>query len=235
MSEHVHLKSALMPLTTVSFSSSDLTHIQQELAKKKAEAPALFVNLPCILDLHELNAAELALTDLEQACLSCGLLPIAVRNADEAWRQQLANTRLADLGRGHTKAKTANPAQLGNNDSHAMATNTIEPCPMRSVKLHQGNIRSGQQVYFDGDLFVLGTINAGAEVLATGDIHVYGALRGRALAGVKGDETALISCQQFNAELISIAGQYKLLEEDSASPSAVLIQLNDGHLNIIQV
>lgn len=235
MSEHVHLKSALMPLTTVSFSSSDLTQIQQELAQKKAEAPALFVNLPCILDLHELNAAELALTDLEQACLSCGLLPIAVRNADEAWRQQLANTRLADLGRGHSKAKAAATQSSTNNASQSAPALNVDTDSLRSVKLHHGNIRSGQQVYFDGDLFIIGTINAGAEVLATGDIHVYGALRGRALAGVKGDETALISCQQFNAELISIAGQYKLLEEDSAAPSAVLIQLNDGHLNIIQV
>lgn len=234
MSEHVHLKSALMPLTSVSFSSSDIRVIGHELAQKKAEAPALFVNLPCILDLHELNAAELSLTDLERVCLDCGLLPIAVRNADEGWRQQLTNTRLADLGRGHSKAK-ATAVQAGNDGPSAPESNAMESCPMRSVKLHNGNIRSGQQVYFDGDLFVLGTINAGAEVLATGDIHVYGALRGRALAGVKGDETALIFCQQFNPELISIAGQYKLLEEDSASTSAVLIQLNDGHLNIIQV
>lgn len=233
MSEHVHLKSALMPLTTVSFSSNDIRLIQQELAQKKAEAPALFVNLPCILDLHELNAEQLSLVELEHVCLSCGLLPIAVRNADEAWRQQLPSTRLADLGRGHSKANVLASSQANANEP--LTSTNVDQCPLRSVKLHNGNIRSGQQLYFDGDLFVLGTINAGAEVLATGDIHVYGALRGRALAGVKGDETALISCQQFDAELISIAGQYKLLEEDSAAPSAVLIQLNDGHLNIIQV
>lgn len=69
-------------------------------------------------------------------------------------------------------------------------------------------IRSGQRVYSQGDLTIIGSVSAGAEVIADGNIHIYGALRGRALAGAKGDENAKIFCQDMQAELISIAGQY---------------------------
>jgi septum site-determining protein MinC len=72
-------------------------------------------------------------------------------------------------------------------------------------------VRSGQQTYAEGaDLILLTQVSEGAEVLADGHIHVYGALRGRALAGVRGDETARIFCQSLEAELVSIAGNFLL-------------------------
>ena len=85
-------------------------------------------------------------------------------------------------------------------------------------------------------------VSAGAEVIATGDIHIYGALRGRALAGAKGDEAAVISAQQFEAELVAVAGQYKLFEDQHEQhKQAVVIQLNQSavddsaNLNIMGV
>ena len=75
-------------------------------------------------------------------------------------------------------------------------------------------VRSGQQVYAQNrDLTVCATVGAGAEVIADGSIHIYGALRGRALAGAGGLSTARIFCRDFNAELVAIAGNYKVLEE----------------------
>ena len=75
-------------------------------------------------------------------------------------------------------------------------------------------VRGGQQIHApDGDLVVLGAVGHGAELAATGHIHVYGALRGRAFAGIGGDEKAMIFCDQLNAELLSIAGVY-LVNED---------------------
>ena len=72
-------------------------------------------------------------------------------------------------------------------------------------------VRSGQQIYAEGaDLIVLAQVGEGAEVLADGHIHIYGTLRGRALAGVKGDESARIFCQQLEAELVSVAGNFIL-------------------------
>jgi septum site-determining protein MinC len=75
-------------------------------------------------------------------------------------------------------------------------------------------VRSGQQVYAENrDLTVLTTVGAGAEVIADGSIHIYGALRGRALAGAQGNEKARIFCREFHAELVAVAGHYKVLED----------------------
>jgi septum site-determining protein MinC len=74
-------------------------------------------------------------------------------------------------------------------------------------------LRSGQQVYARGrDLILTKLVANGAEVIADGSIHVYGALRGRALAGAQGDASARIYCHEFHAELVSIAGQYRVFE-----------------------
>ncbi|MCT7656228.1 septum site-determining protein MinC [Oceanimonas sp. NS1] len=77
--------------------------------------------------------------------------------------------------------------------------------------MHRGPVRSGQQIYApNGSLVVLGAVSNGAEVIADDSIHVYGALRGRAVAGAKGNEHARIYCQQLMPELVSIAGHYQL-------------------------
>lgn len=96
-------------------------------------------------------------------------------------------------------------------------------------------IRSGQQVYARrGDLVILGAVSPGAEVMADGHIHLYGPLRGRALAGVAGDETARIFCRSLRAELVAIAGQYRVSEDIPPNdPSqAVQVYLQDGQLRI---
>jgi len=99
-------------------------------------------------------------------------------------------------------------------------------------------IRSGQQLYARGrDLTVCAGIGAGAEVIADGSIHVYGALRGRALAGAAGDESARIFCREFHAELVAIAGQYKVLDDWPAEfrGRPAQIWLEDGKLRIAEL
>jgi septum site-determining protein MinC len=79
---------------------------------------------------------------------------------------------------------------------------------------HAGAVRSGQQVYArDRDLVVLGAIANGAEVIADGSIHIYGSLKGRAMAGAQGDIKARIFVSDFRAELIAIAGHYRVFED----------------------
>ena len=97
-------------------------------------------------------------------------------------------------------------------------------------------VRSGQQVYAsEGDLVILSSVSPGAELLADGNIHVYGPLRGRALAGLNGDTQARIFCQKLEADLVSIAGQYRLFEEsvvESGADYGKQIYLKDGQLII---
>ena len=80
--------------------------------------------------------------------------------------------------------------------------------------LHDKPVRSGQQVYARGrDLVLTALVGNGAEVIADGSIHIYGTLRGRALAGAQGNTDARIFCREFHAELVAIAGHYKVLDD----------------------
>ncbi|HUN26529.1 MAG TPA: septum site-determining protein MinC [Steroidobacteraceae bacterium] len=79
--------------------------------------------------------------------------------------------------------------------------------------LHEHPVRSGQRVYArQRDLIVVAPVGAGAELMADGCVHVYGALRGRAMAGAHGAASARIFCQEFYAELVSVAGVFRVFE-----------------------
>jgi len=74
-------------------------------------------------------------------------------------------------------------------------------------------LRSGQQVYAKGgDLIITAVVNHGAEVIADGSIHVYAPLRGKAIAGAKGNTEARIFATCMEPELLSIAGTYRTTE-----------------------
>ena len=90
--------------------------------------------------------------------------------------------------------------------------------PSAAALLVTEPVRSGQMIFAErGDLVVVASVSPGAELIARGNIHVYGALRGRALAGVHGDSAARIFCQGMEAELIAIAGLYKI--SDAIDPA----------------
>ncbi|NUO74551.1 MAG: septum site-determining protein MinC, partial [Lysobacter sp.] len=96
-------------------------------------------------------------------------------------------------------------------------------------------VRSGQQIYAENrDLTVLTAVGAGAEVIADGSVHIYGPLRGRALAGAQGNAQARIFCREFHAELVAIAGNYKVLEDipKTLRGKAVQVWLEDEQIMI---
>lgn len=96
-------------------------------------------------------------------------------------------------------------------------------------------VRSGQQLYArGGDLVLTATVSAGAEVIADGCIHVYGRLSGKALAGALGDTSAQIYCLAFDAELVSIAGRFRVFESVPAElkGKACHLYLNGDRLEI---
>lgn len=90
-------------------------------------------------------------------------------------------------------------------------------------------LRSGQRIYArNADLIVVGMVSQGAEVIADGNIHVYGPLRGKAMAGARGDTSARIFTTQLDPELLAIAGVYRVIE--SALDPQVLNQPAIVHL-----
>ncbi len=79
-------------------------------------------------------------------------------------------------------------------------------------------LRSGQRVYYDGNVVVLGDVNPGAEVVASGDIIVMGSLRGVAHAGATGYERAIVAAFRLQPTQLRIAGYISRPPDEDTSP-----------------
>ncbi len=127
-------------------------------------------------------------------------------------------------------------AQAGLADEAPATAVTAPDEGQRATLILDRSLRSGQKVYARGaDLIVVGAVSPGAEVIADGNIHVYGPLLGKAMAGARGDENARIFTTQLDAELVAVAGVYRVV--DTQLPANVLkrpaaVRLHDGALHI---
>ncbi len=198
--------------------------VSLELASRLASAPQLFLRTPVILDLSHLPGLPTreVVHDLFNRIRAAGMLPVGLSygtTENEELARSLDQPLFAKFRAAFERAGepvVAAPAEANLSSSPSNRQSTPPP-PSRAqpTTLHQDSpVRSGQQLYArGGDLVVTKLVANGAEVIADGSIHVYGALRGRALAGAQGDETARIYCQEFHAELVSIAGQYRVFED----------------------
>jgi len=107
------------------------------------------------------------------------------------------------------------------------STRVETPAPATpSVQRYEGQVRSGQQLYAKGrDLIVTGAAGASSEVIADGSIHIYGRLMGKVIAGASGDRNARIYCLAFGAELVSIAGIFRVFESIPADLMGKSVQI----------
>ena len=209
-------KGRVMSLTVLRLNTPDTDRVIAGIEAEVARAPKLFSGLPVLIDLnrHRVDIAQVADIARNQ-----GLVPVAVVDADD---DSAASARACGLG-------VLQQAAL---DSQASRPRSDERPAARIV---DQPVRSGQQLYARGtDLIIRAPVSAGAEVLADGSIHIYGPLRGRALAGCRGDETARIFCQSLEAELVAVAGNYLVADdiapEHRAQPS--MVRLVDETLTI---
>ncbi|MDD3268344.1 MAG: septum site-determining protein MinC [Syntrophomonadaceae bacterium] len=67
------------------------------------------------------------------------------------------------------------------------------------------SLRSGQKIFTEGNVVILGDVNPGAEVVAGGNILVMGSLRGMVHAGVFGDDAALVAAYRLSPTQLRIA------------------------------
>lgn len=203
-----------MSLLALVLRSTDPAVLRAELEARREQAPQLFDNDPLVLDLSQVAGAEAPVDFAALVALlrEHRMLPVAVRGGSEA---QMA----AALACGLTDAPEAAPARP------APAAEPVAPPPApppapRPTMIVERPLRSGQQVVArDCDLVVLAAVNFGAEVIADGSIHVYAPLRGRAVAGARGNTQARIFSTCMQAQLVSIAGTY--LTTDTPLPDDV--------------
>ncbi|PSF10622.1 septum site-determining protein MinC [Marinobacter fuscus] len=231
------LKSASVSLTALELYYFENAQFEADLRDKISQAPGFFKDIPLIISLDKYQGPdrELDFFKIIGTCRRHNIHVIGVRAANDDQRRLARGASLALLPGGTVKEKPA-PAEAP--DTAPATTADSAPAPeiaseAAPAKIISQTVRSGQQVYApEGDLVILAPVQAGAEVLAAGNIHVYGPLRGRALAGIHGAESARIFCQSLEAELVSIAGHYKISEDlqDAGWKSPMQIQLRDDVL-----
>jgi len=223
------LKIGQVGIANLRVRSFDIDRLVAEMRERVERAPKLFGRAAVVVDFGSLSRCPEVdeARRLIEGLRAAGVLPVALAFGTreiETLSEQLDLPLLAKFRAQYESsgAASAEPEQAAEPprqrtrrsepEEPAQTQAPTEPRPAASLmQVHP--VRSGQQVYAQGrDLTVCATVGHGAEVIADGSIHVYGSLRGRALAGARGDVTARIFCREFNAELVAIAGHYKVLE-----------------------
>ncbi len=233
-------KGSTLTITVLELIEPDLVALKQQLAEKVKQAPNLFNNTPLILALDKLANPDITLdlNAIVSLCREFSLFTVAIRSQREQDSNAAQHLYLPVINAGQEKERATAVSQLQKpKENNISITETKESSILhKSAKVIRQPVRSGQQIVAKNcDLIVMSSVSAGAELLSDGNIHVYGALRGRALAGLSGDTSAGVYCQQMAAELISIAGQYKVAEDLRRSPlweKACFIMLEDDQLII---
>ncbi len=243
-----------LDLAQVRLRTLDPGAVLDELTGRVATAPRFFDRTAVGLDLSLLDKEPQPdeLRAVVEAIRRAGMLPVGLVNGPpyvEAVARALELPTLAQF-RPPTRpppvlqAAPAAPAALPGAPSGASAGAPL-PTPSAPVSapsqpeppalLHHQPVRSGQRLYArNKDLVVTAAVGAGAEVMADGCVHVYGPLRGRAMAGAHGDATARVFCQEFRAELVSVAGVFRVFEtlpaELAGRPVQAWLEENDLRL-----
>ena len=230
------LKGTTFTISVLHLSDGNPDRIRQLLEAKVAQAPQFFNCAPLVLNVERLSEIP-DFEQLRELVESEDFVLVGITGArDEAMKTAAKAAGLAVMVSGKsrkTEPVAPAPAPEPVEVAQVAPVHALEP-----TKVHVGPVRSGQQIYAAGtSLVVLGSVSPGAEVIADDSIHIYGALRGRAIAGAKGNPLARIYCQQLQAELLSIAGTFQLSDALPAGliQEPVHIRLDNEQLRIDRI
>ncbi|MEJ2317218.1 MAG: septum site-determining protein MinC [Gammaproteobacteria bacterium] len=184
-------------LPTVSFATDDLSLAKERLSRLINKHPEVFDDLGVLVSFETTGCENLDKHEALELVRNLKMRPLAVTGASAAEGEGLPRITPVDENQSD---KPAAPAAAPSKDA---ADDVIIKSP----------VRSGQRIFSQGNLVVMGSVSSGAELLANGSIFVFGTLGGRALAGLQGERHASILCHDMQAEVIAIAGVYLLGEE----------------------
>lgn len=242
----VELKGGMYTLLSLQIHSIEPEAIALALKNKVQQAPGFFKNTPVVVDLSPVEHMDELDTDkLLEIIAEHNLVAIAARVNDKE-SPAAKKVKLPVLDAGPVRKNESSAEETGSEDQAGDAvtcveerplTTTVHDLPVTGPTIITRPVRSGQQIYAQGgELVVLAQAGPGAELISDSNIHVYGPLRGRALCGVTGNTKARIFCRSLEAELVSVAGNYKPLEEIPAElkgkPAQIFL---DGDKLVIEV
>lgn len=228
------LKDLSLPLVTVVLHQADPAVLADELQQRLGDTPNFFDDDPVVLDLAPVREREDAVPfDAIVAALRKHRMRPSLATGGSA--AQMADALAAGLPAAPAVVPPQKPRTVEVEVIREVVREVERAVPVHvPTLLVDKPLRSGQQAYAKGgDLVVHAAVNAGAEVLADGNIHVYGPLRGKAIAGSRGNTEARIFTTCLEPELIAIAGVYRTTEtplpKDVAGKPAQ-VRLVDGVL-----
>ncbi len=212
------IKSADLSMVALLLKTTDTQAVSDALSRQLAESPDFFDQDPVIIDLSGLNSSEdgfsIDFPGLIRVLKMHALVPLAIKGADGLVLEQAKTAGLVDAADARIRRSVPVSEALPVNTAPAPSESVVAPVvgPLGALVVDKP-LRSGQQVYAKGrDLVVMAMVNPGAEVIADGNIHIYATLRGKAIAGARGNTDARIFALAMEPELISIAGVYRTSE-----------------------
>jgi septum site-determining protein MinC len=191
--------------------TTDTGALLDELTGRMNTAPNFFHRTAVCIDLSDLEKAPETqeIKAILEAVRRAGMLAVGLAGASgeiEALSNAVNLPILSGFRPGSHPVAAAEPVQR-------VATEPMHSELGNAAMIQQQTVRSGQRIYArNRDLVITAGVGAGAEVIADGCVHIYGPLRGRAMGGAHGQLNARVFCQEFHAELVSIAGVFRVFE-----------------------
>lgn len=208
-------KSADLSLVALILKTTDMALLKAALKRQMDESPGFFDQDPLLIDVSGLEA-ESELLDLKTLIgllREHALFPLAIKGAKGALLAQAKGLALVDASDARIKRSVQFSGASASVPAPELPSAEVPMSETLGAMVVHKPLRSGQQVYAKGrDLIVMAMVNPGAEVIADGHIHVYAHLRGKAIAGARGNSNAQIFALVMEPELISIAGVYRTSE-----------------------
>lgn len=260
------IKTGNLPVLLLHILCDDLDELKQQLQLRLSQAPDFFASTPIVLELSAIaeSAVELNFSELLSFMREHGMCAAGLSGGSESQRSAAAAAGLGlfpeVMIRNTVRKEPVQPEPVEvaaaepavtlpvQSELPGFAEEIAEPVVAdpalpalqyltRPTMVIDKPVRTGQRIYAEGaDLVVLAIVNAGAELIADGDIHVYAPMRGKAIAGAQGNEAARIFVQGMEAELLSIAGCFKVFEEgvpDNVRAKPAHVHLDGSRLVIL--
>jgi len=205
------LKNTSLPLVAVVLRSADPRALAQALDERLRDTPHFFNHDPVVLDVSALRQAVVDFAALLPLLRRYRMQPVAVSGASP---EQMVAAVAAGLSEAPPPSPPAAPRVEVREVVKEVVKEVVREVPTAvPTMVVDRPLRSGQQIYArGGDLIVLAPVNIGAEVIADGHVHVYAPLRGKAIAGARGNTDARIFTTCLEPELIAVAGVYRTTE-----------------------
>jgi septum site-determining protein MinC len=251
----VVIKGSSLPVLRIVVRDGDVRSLRTEVAETLEKARPLLAEAITVLDLREREASDVDTCEIVDAVRDASVRLAAVLIGERSERGPLANLDLpvieAPLATRDRPGRSASEEQAAANRPETTSDEQSIEQTAAATMAHQATeqpappglppayvtrpLRSGQRFYAQGrDAVVAAPTSAGSELIADGSIYAFSPIRGRVLAGASGNTSACIVANHLDAELVAIAGVYRIFEPDDlkalgSGPVSVALSLDaDG-------